>query len=126
MAAKVKDMNQGKSAFSVGFDEKTGAIYRIEIEKEIEGGSNHIRSVFEITPEQYEKIKLEPPRVLQPSQTDMETSDQNARTLSSFLRYATANPEKVKSETEKIQENSEPDISLSPVTDPVLRKTRSQ
>ena len=99
---QVQDMNGGKNASFVGFDELTGAIYRIEIEKKPKGGSNHIRSVFEITPEQYKKIKLEAPRVLQPSQTDVESSDQNARTLSSFLRYHTPGNKKVKSELQKI------------------------
>ncbi|MBQ9335702.1 MAG: hypothetical protein IJS14_00190 [Lentisphaeria bacterium] len=102
---QVQDIGRGKNASFVGLDEISGAIYRIEIEKEIKGGSNHIRSVFEITPEQYEKIKLEPPRVLQPSQTDMETSDQNARTISRFLRYDTAKRAKVKADSKENQKN---------------------
>ena len=98
---QVQDMNNGKNASFIGFDEVTGAIYRIEIEKKVKANSNHIRSVFQITPEQYKKIKLEAPRVLQPSQTDMITSDQNARTLSSFLRYDTPKTGKVKSDLHK-------------------------
>ena len=98
---QVQDMNGGKNASFVGFDELTGAIYRIEIDKAAKGGSNHIRSVFEITLVQYQKIKLEAPRVLQPSQTDVESSDQNARTLSSFLRYDTPKTGKVKSDLQK-------------------------
>ena len=94
---QVKDMAGGKNASFVGFDEETGAIYRIEIEKEVKAKCNHIRSVFEITPAQYRKIKLEPSRVLQPSQTDMLSSDQHARTISSFVRYNTPNPAEVKS-----------------------------
>lgn len=98
---QVQDMNGGKNASFVGFDEVTGAIYRVEIGKKVKANSNHIRSVFQITPEQYKKIKLEAPRVLQPSQTDMKTSDQNARTLSSFLRYDTPKKGKVKSDLQK-------------------------
>ena len=98
---QVQDMNGGKNASFVGVDELTCAIYRIEIEKRVKNKRNHIRSVFQITPEQYKKIKLEAPRVLQPSQTEATNDNQNARTLSSFLRYDTPGNKKVKSELHK-------------------------
>lgn len=99
---QVQDMNGGKNASFVGFDELTGAIYRIEIEKRVRGKRNHIRSLFQITPEQYKKIKLEPSRVLQPSQTGSINGVQNARTISSFLRYDTLETKKIKSKLHKI------------------------
>lgn len=98
---QVQDMNGGKNASFIGTDEMTGAIYRIEIEKRVKNKRNHIRSVFQITPEQYKKIKLEAPRVLQPSQTEATNDNQNARTLSSFLRYNTSKKAKVKSILQK-------------------------
>ena len=66
---KVK--NKGKNLSFVGFDEVTGDIYRIEINSEITGNANHIRSVFKITPSNYNEIKLDSPRVLQPSKTEL-------------------------------------------------------
>ena len=97
---QVQDRNEKNASF-VGVDEMTGAIYRIEIEKKVRGKRNHIRSIFQITPEQYKKIKLEAPRVLQPSQNWFQNGVQQARTLSSFLRYNTSKKAKVKSILQK-------------------------
>ena len=66
---KVQDLRQNLSF--VGMDEKTGKIYRIEISPKMKQRYNHIRSVFEITPEQYRKIKLPGSPVLQLSPTDI-------------------------------------------------------
>ena len=98
---QVQDMSRGRNVSFVGVDELSGVIYRIEIEKKVRGKRNHIRSVFQITPEQYKKIKLEPSRVLQPSQTGSINGVQNARTISSFLRYDTSEKKKVKSDLHK-------------------------
>ena len=98
---QVQDRNEKNASF-VGVDEMTGAIYRIEIERKIKSNSHHIRSVFQITPEQYKKIKLEAPRVLQPSQNSFHNNGyKQARTLSSFLRYDTPEKKKVKSDLYK-------------------------
>ena len=66
---KVQDLRQNLSFARM--DEKTGKIYRIEISPEVKQRYNHIRSVFEITPEQYQKIKLPGSPVLQLSPTDI-------------------------------------------------------
>ncbi len=83
----------------VGFDEETGAIYRIEIDPAIKNKYNHIRSVFEITADQYNKAKLESSPVLQPSPTK-ENNQLADRTLSSFLRYDNAENQNVKPDSE--------------------------
>ena len=99
---QVQDMNDGRNASFVGFDEITRAIYRIEIEKKVRGKRNHIRSIFQITPEQYKKIKLEPSRVISgPAQNWFPKGVQQVRTISSFLRYDTPKKEKVKSDFQK-------------------------
>ena len=95
---QVQNMNENLSF--VGKDFVTGSIYRIEIGKKNRNRTNHIRSVFQITPEQYKKIKLEAPRVLQPSPAK-ELNHLGARTLSSFLRYDTPKTGKVKSDLHK-------------------------
>ena len=59
-----------KNISFVGRDEATGKIYRIEIDPTVKNKANHIRSVFEITSAQYEKIKLAELPVLQPSPTE--------------------------------------------------------
>ena len=56
---------------------------------------------FKLPRNSTKKIKLEAPRVLQPSQTEATNDNQNARTLSNFLRYDTPYPEKVKSKLHK-------------------------
>lgn len=66
---KVQDLRLNLSFARM--DEKTGKIYRIEISPEVKQRYNHIRSVFEITPEQYQKIKLPGSPVLQLSPTDI-------------------------------------------------------
>ena len=91
---KVQDIN-GNLSFT-GFDEETGAIYRIEIDPTVKNKYNHIRSVFKITMDQYDKIKLADSPVLQLSPT----KDQNqlaGRTLASFLRYDSTENGNVKS-----------------------------
>lgn len=75
----------------MSFDEVTGDIYRLEINKRITGRANHIRSVFKITPEQYNKIKLAEPRVLQPSPTALPEGGRKTMTIASFMRNITQN-----------------------------------
>ena len=99
---QVQDMNNGKNASFVGFDETTGKIYRVEITKKAFPDGNHIRSVFQISPEQYKKIKLEPSRVISgPSPNSYSCEYKDAWTISSFLRYDTPKKEKVKSDFQK-------------------------
>lgn len=108
---QVKDLN-GNASF-VGFDEETGHIYRIEINKKITGRANHIRSVFEITPQNYNEIKLEPPRVLQPSKTALLKGRAATMTISNFMNKIPPNDSKVNPASEKNPENS----SISPITE---------
>ena len=98
---RVEDLN--RNASFIGTDEVTGKIYRIEIQKHEKNKANHIRSVFEITPAQYQKIKLEDSPVLQPSSTDSDstTSYRKTRTLSNFLKYNTTTSENVKNQSNK-------------------------
>jgi len=94
---KVQDIN--KNISFVGRDEETGKIYRIEIQTQVKAKANHIRSVFEITPNQYEKCKLDSSPVLQLSPTGISAG----RTLSSFLKYnITGSGEKSSADSEKI------------------------
>ncbi|MBR7119964.1 MAG: hypothetical protein IKC77_07190 [Lentisphaeria bacterium] len=69
----------------VGFDEVTGDIYRIEINPDIKGQANHIRSIFKITASNYNEIKLEQPRVLQPSKTALHKGGSATMTISNFI-----------------------------------------
>ncbi len=98
---RVQDIN-GNMSF-VAADEETGEIYRIEVEPKVKRKDNHVRSVFRITPEQYEKIKLETPPVLQPSSTEGQTV-RKTRTLSSFLRYYSTESENVNPRTEEFSD----------------------
>lgn len=107
---QVKNLN-GNLSF-VGFDEEDGSIFRIEIREKITGRDNHIRSVFRIDAKDYEKVKLAPPRVLQPSKTALPNGRAATMTLASFLRYDRADSQKVKSENEKNRR-----FSISPVPD---------
>ena len=89
---KVKDLN-GNASF-VGFDEVTGEIYRLDINKRMTGRANHIRSIFKISPEQYNKIKLAEPRVLQPSSTALPEGGRKTMTIASFICNVAHNDEK--------------------------------
>lgn len=104
---KMKDI--GKNLSFAGFDEETGAIYRIEIDPTVKNKFNYVRSVFEITASQYEKDKLAEFPVLQPSPT--EDNQSAGRSLASFLRYDNSDSEKVKSENEKNEEIKFSDLS---------------
>ncbi len=79
---KVQDKDGNRSF--VGFDAETGSIYRIEIDPVVKNKANHIRSVFEISPTQYEKIKLAESPVLQLSPTEG-TGQSAGRTIASFM-----------------------------------------
>lgn len=94
---KVKDLS-GNLSF-VGTDEDTGKIYRIEINPQVKNKYNHIRSVFEITKDNYDKIKLDKFPVLQPSPTEDKQSA--GRTLSSYLRYDTPENKNIKYKSSK-------------------------
>ena len=107
---QVKDLN-GNASF-VGFDEETGHIYRIEINKRITGRANHIRSVFEITPSNYNEIKLEPPRVLQPSKTALLKGRAATMTISNFMNKVPPNDSKINLVSSKNPENSSGDFKL--------------
>ena len=88
---QVKDVRKNLSF--VGFDEVTGDIYRIEINPVITGKANHIRSVFKITADNYNEIKLEPPRVLQPSSTALPGDGRKTMTITNFMDNIPQNPE---------------------------------
>ncbi len=89
------DLNGNKSF--IGTDYQTGDVYRIEVSPKVKMGANHVRSVFKLTQAQYEKMKSDGLRVLQPSPTGVSAG----RTLSDFLRYDTTDFEEVKSGNEK-------------------------
>ena len=92
---QVKDKDHNISF--VGFDEVTGDIYRIEINPNITGRANHVRSVFKITAQNYNDIKLEQPRVLQPSSTALHEDGRKTMTISSFMsNNISQNPENAK------------------------------
>ena len=80
---QVKDKDHNISF--VGFDEVTGDIYRIEINPNITGRANHVRSVFKITAQNYNDIKLEPQRVLQPSKTALQDGRAATMTITNFM-----------------------------------------
>lgn len=65
---RIKDF--GRNFAFVGFDEVTGAIYVVKIDPRVKNKANHVRSVFEITAQQYQKYKLEASPVLQLSPTE--------------------------------------------------------
>ena len=73
----------------VGFDEQTGAIYRIEISPIVKNKANYVRSIFEISAKQYQKNKLAESPVLQPVTT--EDTQSAVRTLASFMYKVSQN-----------------------------------
>ena len=78
---RIKDF--GRNFAFVGFDEVTGAIYVVKIDPRVKNKANHVRSVFEITAQQYQKYKLEASPVLQLSPTEDKQSA--GRTLTHFM-----------------------------------------
>ena len=106
----------GNASF-VGFYEETGHIYRIEINKKITGRANHIRSVFEITPSNYNEIKLEPPRVLQPSKTALLKGRAATMPISNFMNKIPPNDSKVNPTSTKNSEKSSNGAVFSTVGD---------
>ena len=107
---QVKDKDHNISF--VGFDEVTGDIYRIEINPNITGRANHVRSVFKITAQNYNDIKLEPQRVLQPSKTALQNGRAATITLSSFMNNnISQNPENASS-TDKNGPSAAPDGAM--------------
>ena len=103
---KVKDLS-GNLSFA-GTDEDTGKIYRIEINPQVKNKYNHIRSVFEITKDNCDKIKLDKFPVLQPSPTEDKQSA--GRTLSSYLRYDTPENNNIKYKSSKNLKKSDLDV----------------
>ena len=105
---QVKDKDNNLSF--VGFDEVTRDIFRIEINPEITGRANHIRSIFKITASQYNEIKLEPPRVLQPSSTALQEDGRKTMTISNFMDNKSQLPEKSSGNQEKMRFSIAPQV----------------
>ncbi len=95
--------SRDKNISFVGFDEVTGDIYRIEINPVVTGRSNHIRSVFKITANQYNEIKLDMPRVLQPSKTALHNGRAATMTISNFMDNKSQNPENASENQKKLR-----------------------
>ena len=96
--------DKGKNLSFVGFDEETGDIFRIEINPKIKGQANHIRSIFKITADNYNKIKLDPPRVLQPSSTELQKTGRKTMTITSFMNNLPSFFQNASEETGKTSE----------------------
>ena len=73
-----------------------------------QGKANHIRSVFKITADNYNEIKLEPPRVLQPSKTALQDGRAATMTITNFMDNISQNPENASS-TDKNGPSAAPD-----------------
>ena len=99
--------NVRKNLSFVGFDEVTGDIYRIEINPVITGKANHIRSVFKITADNYNEIKLEPPRVLQPSSTALPGDGRKTMTITNFMDNISQNPENASGDLSDVSDKSD-------------------